>query len=167
MSNASSESSTSKTLAIVTAIVAVVGLVVSAWSTWYATSSARADSIRHDRDVAAAERCWEYLERCDALVGAVRIAILTAEGGRGVDEPTTRVRTNATSVASLLDPDGAKQLNELVEALFLPVDTAPLQLLNDEKDDTKRRVHRQNADNLAKKIEALLAQKQGTACPPN
>ena len=167
MPDGTSESSTSKVLAIVTAIVAVAGLAVSAWSVWYATSSARADSIRHDHQTAATECRRQYLERCDALNASVREAIVSAQKSGGVDAPMTQVRIRVAAVAMFLDPDSSRRLKESVEQLDSPPSTAPLQLLNNAKDEAIEKENRKKADDIATVIELLLAEQRTKTCQPS
>ncbi|MBK6315094.1 MAG: hypothetical protein IPF53_12455 [Blastocatellia bacterium] len=164
MSKEASEANTSKILAIMTTVVAVVGIVASAWTAWYATSTASADSHWQVRETAATDCRRMYLERCDALYASVREAIVAAQQGKGVTAPMVQVHIRASSVGMFLDAEGSAQLKALVEQLEVPSDVAPLQLLNDKKDE---KLNYQAADNLAGQIEKLLGEQRSKTCVQN
>lgn len=105
-----------------------------------------------------------YLERCDALYASIREAIVSAQQGKGVTAPMVQVRIRASSVGMFLDAEGSAQLKALVEQLESPSDVAPLQLLNDRKDE---KLNYGAADKLAGEIELLLGKHRSTTCVPN
>ena len=163
MDKSKGEPSTSTGLSVVTALLAVLGLIVSCWTAWYVAGSARDDSIRHDAEVAAADCRRHYGDRCDVLNLAVREAIISAQKGAGVDAPMAAVRGRVAPVLRSLDSENSSRLNGLVDELDRPPSSAPLQLLNDHKDETANRAR---SDDLATQIERLLIEARDQACPP-
>lgn len=164
MSKEASEANTSKILASMTTVVAVTGILASAWTAWYAASTASADSRWQVRETAKSECRRMYVERCDALYASIREAIVAAQQGKGVTAPMVQVHIRASSVGSFLDAEASAQLKALVEQLEVPSDVAPLQLLNDKKDE---KANYRAADSLAGQIEKLLGEQRFKTCVQN